>query len=108
MTMGRAVKMAWLLVEHALTAFGLMRDDESNDDAQAIVQWVIQTKTSPLRRTECLKKFHGRFTSKKRLDAALAVLADRNIISPLRHETTTEGKRASMFYDVNPQLFDQA
>jgi hypothetical protein len=105
-SMERAVNMARLLAEHALAAFGLMRNDEPAEDAQALYEWLMKTGQMEFRRTECQRKFHGRFTGKKRFDAALAVLIDRSIISPLRQETTTEGKRQTGYYDVNPALFE--
>jgi hypothetical protein len=104
-TMKRAITMAHLLIEHALTAFGRMREDEAMEDAKAVFNWIEQTQNSTFRRTECLRKFHGRFTSKKRLDAAITVLIDRSIISPARTEITTPGKRGTVLHDVNPQLF---
>jgi hypothetical protein len=102
--MERAVQMARLLVEHALAAFGLMRNDEAAEDAQAVYAWLCQLGQPQFRRTECQRKFHGRFTGKKRLDAALGILIDRSIISPLRLITTTEGKRQTGFYEVNPAI----
>ncbi|MCC6144994.1 MAG: DUF3987 domain-containing protein [Candidatus Hydrogenedentes bacterium] len=105
--MGRAVTLARLLIDHALAAFGLMREDEAMEDAKAIDAWIVQTGEASFRRTDCLRKLHGRFTGKKRFDAALSVLIDRNIISPQRQETTTEGKRATTFHDVNPLIFDR-
>jgi len=105
--MERAVSLARLLIDHALAAFGLMREDEAMEDAKAIHAWIMQTGVASFRRTDCLRKLHGRFTGKKRFDAALSVLIDRNIISPQRQETTTEGKRATTFHDVNPLIFDR-
>jgi hypothetical protein len=106
-TMERAITMARLLIEHALATFGLMREDESGDDAKVIYGWIIQQGEPRFWRTDCLKKFHGRFTTKKRMDAAVAVLIDHNIISPLRQEVTTKDKRAKLFYEVNPLIFDR-
>lgn len=103
-TMDRAVQMARLLVDHALAAFNLMRNDQAIDDGRAIFDWLQQLGQPRFRRTDCQRKFHGRFTGKKRFDAALSVLIDRNIISPVRYETTTEGKRPTGFYEVNPAL----
>jgi hypothetical protein len=106
-TMERAVRMAGLLVEHALAAFDMMHNDEASDDARVVFEWLCQQGKSRFRRTECLTKFHGRFTGKKRFDAALNILIDRNMISPLRHETTTEGKRQTGYYEVNPALANE-
>lgn len=107
MNMGRALTLARLLIDHALAAFGLMREDQAMEDAKTICTWIVQTGGASFRRTDCLRKFHGRFTSKKRFDAALALLVDRNIIAPQRQEITTEGKRATISHDVNPLIFDR-
>lgn len=105
-TMNNALTIARALSDHALAAFGVMSEDEAADDAQTILQWILREGHSRFRRTDCLRKFHGRFTSKKRFDQALACLADRNIISQMRQETTTVGKRATLYYEVNPQLLE--
>lgn len=106
-TMENALALARLLIDHALAAFGQMQDDQGIEDAKAILSWITYTGDSQFRRTDCLRKFHGRFTSKKRFEAALSVLIDRSIISSVRIETTSPGKRGTMLYDVNPALFDQ-
>jgi hypothetical protein len=106
-TMQNALAMARLLIDHALAAFGQMQDDQPTEDAKALLAWITQAGATSFRRSDCLRKFHGRFTTKKRFDAALAVLVDRSIIGPVRAETTTAGKRGTMLYDVNPALFDQ-
>lgn len=106
-TMENAITIARALTEHALVAFGIMGEDEAADDAQAILAWIIREGQPRFRRTDCLRKLHGRFTSKKRFDQALASLHDRNIIGPVRQEITTAGKRATLYYEVNPQLLDQ-
>jgi putative DNA primase/helicase len=106
-TMQNAIAMARLLIEHALAAFGQMQDDQATEDAKAVLAWIRHTGGAQFRRSDCLRKFHGRFTSKKRLDAALSVLTDRSIIGPPRIETTTTGKRGTVFHGINPQLVDQ-
>lgn len=106
-TMQNALTMARLLIDHALAAFGQMQDDQPTEDAKAVLAWITQAGAASFHRSDCLRKFHGRFTTKKRFDAALAVLIDRNIIGPMRTETTTSGKRGTMSYDVNPALLEQ-
>lgn len=102
--MANAIDMSRLLIDHALAAFGLMQECIANEDAQAIFGWIMQQRESRFRRTDCLRKFHGRFTSKKRFDEALAVLIDRNIISPICKQITTERKRPTLYYEVNPKV----
>ena len=60
-----------------------------------------------LGRTECLKKFHGRFTSSKRLDAALEALRHRNLIGTVRTEADPGTGRGRKYYEVNPMAFDR-
>jgi hypothetical protein len=62
---------------------------------------------TPFGRTECLRKFHGRFTGKKRYEAALEALRHHNIISEVRSETNDATGRVNKYYDVNPMLFDR-
>lgn len=107
-TMQNALTMARLLIDHALAAFGQMQDDQPTEDAKAVLAWITQAGAASFRRSDCLRKFHGRFTTKKRFDAALAVLIDRSVIGPVRAETTTAGKRGTMLYDVNPTLLEQS
>lgn len=102
--MANAVTLARLLADHAVAAFSMMKESPAEEDAQAILSWLHKTQATTFRRTDCLRKFHGRFTSKGRFDASLQVLTDRGYISPERQETTTVGKRATRFYDVNPYL----
>lgn len=103
-SMDNAIAMARLLIDHALAAFGLMQECMADEDAQTILGWIVQQGESRFRRTDCLRKFHGRFTSKKRFDEALAVLIDRCIISPVCKEITTERKRPTLYYEVNPKI----
>lgn len=103
--MTNAVTLARLLTDHAVAAFSMMKESSAEEDAQAILSWLRKQESTSFRRTDCLRKFHGRFTSKARFDAALQVLSDRGYISPERQETTTVGKRATRLHDVNPYLF---
>lgn len=105
-TMQNALTIARTLCDHALAAFGIMGEDEAAEDAQAILGWIVRERQTRFRRTDCLRKFHGRFPNKKRFDLALACLIDRNIIGSVKQEVTTVGKRATLYYEVNPQVFE--
>jgi hypothetical protein len=105
--MADAISICRVLMEHALATFQLMRTDEAVRDAEDIYRW-LATKGEPrVGRTECLRKFHGRFTKAKRYDAALAVLRHHNIIGPECREKDPGTKRVRRYYDVNPLLFDR-
>lgn len=106
-SMANAVSLAHLLMEHAIAAFSLMKESAAEEDAKVILTWIRQQEATAFRRSDCLRKFHGRFTTKARFDAALDVLIDRGFISAAREETTSAGKRATRFYDVNPMLLSE-
>jgi putative DNA primase/helicase len=106
-TMQAAITIAKKLTEHALAAFDLMALDPATEDAKAIFEWALRRGEPRFGKSDCHRALHGRFRTVKRLDAALAALAERNIISRKRQETTTEGKRATAYFDLNPMVFER-
>ena len=105
-SMMRSVKLCRILAEHALIAFDAMQDGEPTADALVIYRWLVDRRETQFGRTECLRRFHGRFKNVKRLDAALDVLIYRSLISPAYDEVTTPGKRTSRYYEVNPKILE--
>jgi len=106
-SMKRAVTICHALVEHALAAFSMMQTDEATQDAEAIYQWILGRGEARFGRTDCLRKFHGRFTNKKRYEAALEALRHHNIISEMRSEADPATGRSRKYYEINPMLFDR-
>jgi hypothetical protein len=106
-TMDRAVTICRALLEHALAAWSMMQVDQAIQDAAEVCQWILARGEPKLGRTECLRKFHGRFTNKKRYEAALDTLRHHNIISDSRAQADPGTGRTRKYYDVNPMLFDR-
>jgi len=106
-TMDRAVAISSLLIEHALAAHQLMGGDEASADAKVLYDWLVRAGSPAFTRTECLRAYHGRFTQKKRLDAAPQVLIDRRIVSRRAREETRRPGRPAEICDVNPLIFDR-
>lgn len=107
-TMDRAVYLALLLIDHARAAFNLMGVDQAIEDAKAVIVWIKTRGALVFRKTECHKALHGRFTTAARLNAALHVLAERNIVSRPESMITTTGKRSTTTFRVNPMLLGTA
>jgi len=105
--MQRASVICRALLEHALAAFAMMQTEQAVQDVETIYQWILARVEARLGRTECLKKFHGRFTNKKRYEAALETLRHHNVISDMRKEKDEGTGRVRQYYDVNPMLFDR-
>jgi hypothetical protein len=107
-TMRHAILISGALIHHARAAFNLMGLDQATEDAKAVLDW-IKSKGAPIfRRTDCFRALHGRFTKGTRLTGALQVLTDRHMLSQPELVATTPGKRATMFYRVNPAIFGTA
>lgn len=103
-TMERAAYLALLLIAHARAAFNLMGVNLAMDDAKAVLDWIKACGKTYFRKTDCHRALHGRFTKGARLNDALKVLAERNIVSGPEHLLTTPGKRATTVYRVNPMV----
>lgn len=93
-SMSRALKIATLLIEHAIAAFGLMGADQAIQDAKEVFQWFTSNGKSSFTRTEVTNAMRHRKCGKSdRLTHALKLLKDRNLISlpmmlPTRKPTT--------------------
>lgn len=99
--MERALNLCELLIEHARAAFDLMADDESLDDAKAVLAWIKAKGQGEFRKNDVYKE-NRRFRTGGRLDKALAILTERNMISePCKRKT---GGRSLILYAVNPEL----
>ena len=104
-TINKALELASLLIDHALTAFGGMRADPSIENAQDIFNWIKRNGQWAFKKNDCHRAFSGRFQDVKELEEVLILLQERNIVSP-PIEVKSGGKgRPSIFYRVNPNLF---
>lgn len=107
-TMESAAYLALLLIDHARAAFNLMGIDQAIEDAKAVFDWIKARSAAVFGRTECHRALHGRFTTAARLNAALRVLAERNILSGPELLLTTAGKRPTTVFRVNPAILGAA
>ena len=104
-TINKALELASLLIDHALTAFGKMRAAPSIENAQDIFNWIKSNGQWAFKKNDCHRAFSGRFQDVKKLEEVLIILQERNIVSP-PIEVKSGGKgRPSIFYRVNPNLF---
>ena len=104
-TMGKALELAALLIDHALTAFNLMGTDDSQVKTKRVYEWIIANGAKRYNKRECFRVFRGQMSSVADLEEILIDLEDRNIISRPIHVGT--GGRPSIFFDVNPVLFEE-
>lgn len=99
-TMERSLDLCEILISHARAAFDLMGTDQAISDGKAILRWVIGEGKKFFTQREALKRHEGRLKRVDRLKKALAVLAERHIISEPFNAPT--GRRPSILYRVNP------
>jgi len=96
----KSLDLCELLISHARAAFDLMGTDQAISDAKAILRWLIKEGEETFTQRDCLKRHEGRLKRLDRLKKALAVLAERNIISEPSDIIT--GRRPKIIYRVNP------
>jgi len=103
-TMQRAIALARLLMEHAVSAFNLMGADEAINDGKEVFDWLEAKKLECFNKTDISFAMRNRkLGKKKRLNAALAMLAERNIISEVHCDYSTA--KPTDIYFVNPKIF---
>lgn len=103
-TMECSLDLAELLIAHAQTAFDLMSDDASVNDAKVIYRWIVEEKLESFSRGQCIRKHSGRFRRVQRLIKALEVLVERNIISPPTKIKSPGRGRPEIVHHVNPSI----
>ena len=101
-TMARAIEQARYWADHAMAAFGAMRQHAALDEARAILDWIGDHKTFTVR--ELHRSMHRRFETSASLAAPLSVLDDHGYI---RLADTEPGPkrpgRRTVTYEVHPQ-----
>ena len=98
-TMGRALELAALLTEHALAAYGLMGLDQATADAKDCWRWIRAQGRSSFTNGELSLAMRHRM-HKERIDRALKVLHDRQLVSELER---IPGKK-TLLYWLHPQF----
>lgn len=101
-TMKNALNIAELLTEHALAAFNLISVDQSLEDAKNVFQWINRRRIASFTQSEIVLAMRNKKMSKpERLQKAMLVLSERNIISaPVKLPT----RKPTTLYYVNPNL----
>jgi hypothetical protein len=99
--MEAAVYISQLLVEHAIAAYGLMGCDQAIQDAKEIFYWITSNNKASFNKTEILSTMRNRkFGKAERINKAIEVLIDRNIVSePIKLPT----KKPTIVHYVNPE-----
>ena len=100
----RAVKLAYLLAEHAEAAFRLMGAADVESDALVLLGWIQKNRFCEFTRREAQKGLESRFRTVPRLLAAVGQLQDWFVLSNER-KRASEGGRPSVYYAVNPHTF---
>jgi putative DNA primase/helicase len=103
-TIERALRLCRLLIEHAQATFDLMEEEKFISDAKYVFEWIMRKREMSFTRNNCQKEL-TRFRKVDRLKEALKILTERSIISEAKERKPEGGGRASIFYDVNPRLF---
>lgn len=103
-SMGRAVRLANVLIPHAQAAFGLLGTDSTDSDALAVLKWVQTNGYEEFTRRDCQKAMEGRFRSVDKLKLALDRLDSMDCIQ--EHKRHNKGARPTIYYRVNPKLLD--
>lgn len=100
--MQHALSIATILTDHAIAAFGLMGIDQTTEDAKAIFQWIKINNKKTFTQTEIMLAMRNKKLGKsERLQRALQILADRNIVSlPVKLPT----RKPTTLYYINPVL----
>lgn len=102
-TMNNAITLARLLMDHAVAAFSLMGTDEEITDAKSLYEWLKTQKVRFLKKSEIINAMRNRHMGKKkRLQAALANLIERNFLSTAHLDCST--RKPTEVYFVNPNI----
>ena len=108
--MARAIALCHQLVPHARTAYRLLAADESDRDADHVLQWIMREcertgMRESIKQADIHFALRARFTKRERLVAALQRLQSNGC---LRHTVVkNQGARASDVWLINPRLFHE-
>lgn len=100
--MGRAVRLAKVLIPHAQCAFGLLGTDCTDADALAVLKWARNRGEEEFTRREAHKAMQGRFTSVDKLKQAMDRLDAMDCVREFKR--SPKGVKPSICYRINPAL----
>lgn len=105
-SMARAIALCRQLVPHARAAYRLLAADESDRDADHVLQWIVgKGERESVKQADIHFALRARFTKRERLVAALQRLQSNGC---LRHTLVkNQGARASDVWLINPRLFHE-
>ena len=91
--------------EHARAAFARMAADPELDNAQHILEWIVQKEFMEFSKRDAHHDLMGRFKKADDLDGPLQLLIDRHFITlKLMPETAGPGRKPSPIFEVNPEV----
>ncbi len=100
-TMCNALKIAELLTEHAIAAYGLMGIDQIQHDAKIVLNWIRTHGKLTFTKSELILAMRNKKLGKAEcLQKAVNLLIDRNIISSPQKLPT---RKPTTVYYVNPR-----
>lgn len=100
-TMDKALLIAHILIEHAISAFGFMGMDQSTQDAKEIYYWIIANNKPLFSQSEItLAMRNKKFAKADRLSKALTILIERNLLDARRLST----RKPTTIYYVHPAI----
>lgn len=97
-----SLRLATLLIGHALAVFDLMQRDNVVDDAVSVLGWLRENKKSAFTQRECFCARQSRFGRVDALQPALALLEQHRFIKPAQKDKVSH--RPSRKYLVNPAV----
>lgn len=105
-TMRRAVQLASALSEHALAAFGMMGADPEQEAAKIAQTWIHREGVERFSLRDCHRGIRGKYPKADKVQAALAILAERDFIALGDSAPPSgPGRKPSPTYTVNPRCF---
>ena len=106
-SMARAIALCQQLVPHARAAYRLLAADESDRDADHVLQWIVgKGERESVKQADIHFALRARFTKRERLVAALQRLQSNGC---LRHTVVkNQGARPSDVWRINPRLFHES
>lgn len=102
-TIQNAMQLARLLMEHTVVVYGLMGMDDETKDAKDVLEWLRTISKSRLTKSEIINAMRNRNMGKKnRLDKALSLLIERNVLSVSHTDFST--RKPTDVYFINPEI----
>lgn len=103
-TIQNAIQLSRLLMVHTVAVFGLMGMDEETKDAKDVLEWLRTLSKSRLTKSEIINSLRNRNMGKKnRLDKALGLLIERNVLSTAHADYST--RKPKDVYFINPEIY---